>query len=101
VVIEGPNAAQIDDLGGNTLSLQEAGRFEHHFHHFIVGNKRHIRTGALDIRLADGNEVFTLRNLTFIAIHLFGFHENNRVVVANRRFEQPLGVIRIGGRHYF
>ena len=49
--------------------------------------------GAGDARLADRHEpIVELRHVEMLAVEDFVFEENHRIGIADRRFEQALGV---------
>ncbi len=52
--------------------------------------------------LADGHSVFFARQLFLDApVEAFVLEENHRVVIADGRFDQPLGIVRRRRRHHF
>ena len=51
--------------------------------------------------LADGQQIFFFRHGTFQAIHLFAFHENHGVFIADGRFQQTLCISRIAWDNHF
>ena len=55
-----------------------------------------------DLRLADGHGVFFRRQFFLDApVEAFVLEENHRVVIADRRLDQPLGIVRRRRRHHF
>ena len=66
-------------------------------HRQPVADHRYVGTGALDVRRADGQGVFPIRHLAaHQAVGLLVLQEDHRVVVANGRFEQALGLVGRG-----
>src|SRR5258708_7358807 len=67
--------------------------------HVAVGDGRAVAAFALELRLADRNEVFLIRDLAFGVVEHLALEDEHRVVVADGALEQPLGVVRRPRRH--
>ena len=61
---------------------------------FAEADDRAIGTLTADVRLANRHEVLPLGNLALVAVHLLGFHDEDRILVADGALEQALGIVR-------
>ena len=73
-------------------------RRQRDLHHAAGRDKRDIGSRALDIGDAKGNGIITLRHRPFQLVHHLIFEENDRIIVADRRFQQPFGVVGCRGQ---
>ena len=77
--------------------MQAVGGGEGGEHGASVGDKGDVGAFPFDVGHADGDEVFAFGYFTLVAVEEGVFHDADRVVVADGRFHQALGVIRRGG----
>src|SRR6266853_5640807 len=85
--------AQVDDLGADLVFGQFIGRLERVGHAHRPGDDGHVGAGARDLRLADGHEMIVeLGYRKALPVKDFIFEKDNGIGVANRGFEQTLGV---------
>src|SRR5215470_7947568 len=91
--VHGLERAQIYDLGADLVFGQFIGRLERVGHTHRPGDDGHVGAGARDLRLADGHEMIVeLGYRKALPIKDFIFEKDNGIGVADRGFEQALGV---------
>ncbi len=82
--------------------LSSLGGFQRGVHHGRISNDAEVATFAGDARLAQRHDVIFRRNFFFdAAIKIFVLEEDDRIVVADRRFDQTLGVVGAGRANHF
>ena len=87
----------VDTLLSQTFSYLQAD-----LHHARVGDDSYIVALALDVALANRHQHLTIGHVALEgAVEQGMLDVHHRVVVANRRFEQTLVVIRRGRHHHF
>ena len=74
---------------------------QRHLYHAAGRHQSNIFAHALDVRDTQGNGVIFRGHWSFLAIHHFVFEKDDRIVVANRSFQQALGIIRCGRQNHF
>src|SRR6056297_1950204 len=96
VVIQRTQGAQVDHLGADAVLGQFVGGFHGIGHADPETDDGDIGALAPDARLAEGDgEIVQNRNLEAFAVEDLVFKDHNRVGIADRGFQQALGV---GGR---
>src|SRR5208283_133237 len=94
--------AQIDDFGVNALEFQCLCRLQGMNHADAEGNDSDILARAGDPCLADGDKkIIELGHFEFVSIKDFFFEKNDRVWVADRALQKPLGISRRKGHDDF
>ena len=97
--VERLEAAQVDDLGGDPLAGQGVRCLQAVLDGLAVGHQRHVAPGAQHGGLAEGDGGLAGRHLLGLVEQADVEEKQHRVVVADRRLEQPLGISR-GTRHH-
>ncbi len=92
LVVEGPEAAQVDHLGVDARGRERLGRLEGEAQGLGVRDERDILPRALHVRGAQGHEVLALGHLALPRVHQLRLEEHHGVVVADGGLQQPLGV---------
>ena len=100
LLVQGRESPQVYDLCVDALCRQHLGRGENLRHHAGPGDEADVRAGTLDIRLADRNDVLSLRNIALHSQHQLVFQEHHGVVVADGSFQESLGVRRRTGHDH-
>ena len=59
-----------------------------------------VGTLAADVGLANWNQVLSFGDLSLVAVHLLGFHDEDRILIADGTLEQALGVVRRERGHH-
>ena len=87
LLVQRPQAPQIDHLTVDTLFGQLLGRLQTQADRFGVRNQRYPIAGSLDLRLANRYEkVFAQRSIVHIernAVHKFVLQKYHRIVITN------------------
>src|SRR5438309_58293 len=84
--------SRIDHLDRQTLRVQLGGDLHRAVHHAHIGDDRHVPSLPAHDRLAEGNrEVWVVGNLALDRVERLGLDEDHRVIVADRRLQEPLG----------
>ncbi len=113
VQVQGPQAAQVDDLGVDAGFL---GRHLRHIDGGAVGEDGHVLARAGDGRHVQGDLVVAVRHLgrrvfrpggyraivvavEGAVIQALGFEEDHRVIVLDGGDQQALGVVGVGRHH--
>ena len=94
VEVERAEAAEVDDLGVDALARKPFGGREGRLETPAVADEGDVGAGALDVGLADGDEVVALGDLALVAVEHLMLDEDDRVVGPDRALEQALGVGR-------
>ena len=97
-VIEGNQAASIDDLGGQAVvGLEPLRRLHSLVEGGSDGEDRQVVTIALDVGLTDGDLVILLGNLLAellgLAVDALALEEDDRIVAAEGRGHESLGIV--------
>ena len=94
LAVERDKRAQIQYLHADALAGRTLGGLQRDMNHPAVGDDRDVGSFATDVGLADGNGVVLGGQfLLDRAVEVFVLEVNHRVVVADRRLDQALGVI--------
>src|SRR4051812_8932935 len=98
VSVEREEGPQVEHLYGYAVRLLYCiGCFERPVYADAVGNHAEVRATPLDVRPADGNQIFLGGDLAFpTTIALLMLEKEHGVVVPHRAFEQPFTVVRRG-----
>ena len=99
VDVQGPDRAQVEDIGFDPVPGQRRGSLERHMHHLAVGDDAHVIPGALQLGHPQGDHVFAVRDLAPDVVQQLALHHGDGVVVPDRGGEETLGVGGGGGRH--
>ena len=89
--------AQIDNLNTDALLLGLLRSHHRTLHERAVGDDRKIRSFAHCLRFAEGNHEIVRRILRFVvglAVEMFVFEKQHRIVAANRRAQQTIRIER-------
>src|SRR5438552_12192710 len=98
--IERLKRPRVHDLHRDALFRQLLRGLHRAIHHAHVGDDGDVGALAPHDRLAEGNgEVRVLRHLALHVVEGLGLDEDDRIVVADGRLQQALGVHRRGGAH--
>ncbi|OPZ70925.1 MAG: hypothetical protein BWY82_01899 [Verrucomicrobia bacterium ADurb.Bin474] len=65
-----------------------------------MGDKRDSGTFAFDVGFTDGNKVFLFGYIPLVVVEDGIFHEAHRIVVPDRGFEEPFGVVGGSRAHH-
>ena len=100
--VQRAQGAKIDHFGIDALVRQLLGGFQRQADADRIGHQRHILALLDHARLADGqDEIVDLRHVEGAAIDDFVFQEDHRIGIADRGFQQALGVGGEIGRDHF
>jgi len=100
--VERPQAAQIDDFRRNPRFLAFLGGLQRQFDHARKRGDRHVVAGPRDARPADRHEIFGIvGHGKALAVNQLVFEKDDRVRVADRRFQQALVIGAGEGRYNF
>ena len=87
--------AQVDDLGLDAVLRELVGGAQRIGHADAEGDDGHVAAGAGNAGLADRHQpIVDLRHIEGAAVKDLVLEEDHRVGIADRRFEQALGVGR-------
>ena len=99
VEVERLQRPEIDHLDLDALAGEPASGLQRELNPARVGDHRHIGAHALHVGDADRQRVLLLRDGPETAVVQAPLEEDNGVVVANRRLEEPLRVVGRRGHH--
>jgi len=99
LLVEGHERPNVHDFGADPFFRQSGGRLEREQHLARPGDDRHVGALALDVGLAERDEVFAGGHRSLGAVQQLVLDEHDRVVVADRRRKEPLRVRRRGRHH--
>src|SRR5215813_2204802 len=100
VLVHRLQRARVDDLDRDAVLRELFRRLHGAVHHAHVRDDGDVGALAAHDGLAEGNqEVGVLRDFAFDVVERLGLDEDHRVVVADRRLQQSLGVHRRGRPH--
>ena len=98
--VERRERPRVHHLDVVALVFQRDARLQRARHHAADGDHGRVLALALDVRLAEGDDIVLLRHLALAHIERLVFEEGDRVGAADRGLHQALGVIgRAGRRH--
>ena len=98
VLVQGHEGARIDHLHGHAFPLEISRHLERPLHHHLRGDHRHVCSLPLDVGLPQRDDIVARGHLAPGGIEHLVLEEDDGVVVANGRGEEPLGVVGRGGR---
>jgi len=99
-VVQRPQRPEVHHLRVDPFGGQDVGRLERDPHGFGETHHGDVAPGAPHHALAEGHKVLPVGHLAGPGVHQLRLQEDHRVVVPDRAFEEPLGVVRGGrGRH--
>ena len=94
-LVQRPQRAQVDDLRIDAFAHQLLRGFERNTDADRIADQGHVLARADDARLADRQDVIVqLRHVEMLAVEQLVLEEDDRVVAADRRLQQALGVGR-------
>ena len=100
LLVERADAAEIDYFGADVvLGSEDVGRGAGGERGAAVGDERDVCADALDVGLAERDEIFLLRHLPFFAVEERVLHEHHGVVVADGGLHEALCVVGGSGAH--
>ncbi|MFQ6099584.1 MAG: hypothetical protein ACE5O2_17760, partial [Armatimonadota bacterium] len=78
----------------HALFCEPIGSLEGEGEGLLPGDDGHVAALALHVRDADGNQFLLVRDVALVLVVRLVLKEQDRVVVADGRFQQPSGVPR-------
>ena len=98
--IQRPQRARIHHFGADAAFFEQTRRAQRHLHHAAGGDDGDVAAFALDVGDAQRNGVIFLRHRALQPVHHLVFEKHHRVVVADGRFQQALGVVGRRRHHH-
>ncbi len=85
---------KVYDFCVDPVPFKVGGGLQRQQQHFRVRRDGDVLAFPFDFRLSDRDRKFSFLHVAFGSIEQLGFDEDDRVVVANGRFQQPFGILR-------
>ena len=100
LVIERREGARVDEIGGDAVGRECIERLLGERHHTADRDHRDMLALAHERRFAERDRVVALRDRAFARVERLVLEEHHRVVVADRREHQALGIVGVGGHDH-
>ena len=102
LLVPGLDRHQVDDLHADAVVLEVGSRAERLVDETRHGDDGHVGALPLDVGLAQGDQMIRpLGDLALHGVQRLVLDEDDGVVVADRRLEEALDVVRVGGHNDF
>ena len=99
-IVQRADRAQVDDVERDAVLGQLVGGLHRDEHHLAERDDRAVLALALELGLAERDDVLVVRHFALGVVEHLAFEEAHRVVVADGGLEQSLGVVRRAGRDH-